>query len=220
MRSSIMLDMSARLVAGLSRISMVLRHQAWEAAGPRGLTPTQAQVLTFLAAPGRSDMTPSRLAAELAVSAPTLSDAVAALARKRLLLSRPDPADRRVRRITLTATGRRLAAELSQWPDALIHAIDALNETERADFLRIVVKLIRSLQESGQIPVGRMCVSCRFFRPHVHADPAAPHHCDYVDAPFGDGALRIDCAEYEAADQQQSRRLWQVFVRGRPAQKV
>ena len=47
--------------------------------------------------------------------------------------------------------------------------------------------------------MARMCVSCRFFRLHQHEDPAQPHHCDYVNAPIGDQALRLDCPEYEMA---------------------
>jgi hypothetical protein len=42
-----------------------------------------------------------------------------------------------------------------------------------------------------------MCVTCACFQPHRHAEAAAPHHCDFVDAAFGDAALRIDCVDHE-----------------------
>ena len=47
--------------------------------------------------------------------------------------------------------------------------------------------------------MSRMCLDCRFFRPDVHDDPARPHHCAFVDAPFGDAQLRIDCADHQPA---------------------
>jgi hypothetical protein len=37
---------------------------------------------------------------------------------------------------------------------------------------------------------------CRFVRPYLHANAREPHHCAYVDAPFGDGELRVDCADH------------------------
>jgi hypothetical protein len=46
-----------------------------------------------------------------------------------------------------------------------------------------------------------MCVTCRYFRPHVHSDPERPHHCAFVDAPFGDRALRLDCRDHEAKEE-------------------
>jgi hypothetical protein len=33
----------------------------------------------------------------------------------------------------------------------------------------------------------------------VHPEAAEPHHCAFVDAPFGNRALRLDCAEHEQA---------------------
>jgi len=59
--------------------------------------------------------------------------------------------------------------------------------------------MIAALQEQGRIPVARMCPTCRFFRPNVHDDPERPHHCAFVDAPFGDRSVRIDCPDHEPA---------------------
>jgi hypothetical protein len=69
-----------------------------------------------------------------------------------------------------------------------------LDAGEREVFQRALVKMIRSLQIQGRIPVARMCLGCRFFRPYAHASSSAPHHCAFVDAPFGDAELRLDCA--------------------------
>jgi hypothetical protein len=74
--------------------------------------------------------------------------------------------------------------------------------------------MIRSLQIKGRIPVARMCVSCRFFQPYRHRDPDRPHHCAFVDAPFGDGELRLECGDHAAATDQQARRTWRAFRHG------
>jgi hypothetical protein len=77
--------------------------------------------------------------------------------------------------------------------------------------------MIRTLQERGEIPVSRMCVTCRFFRPNVHAHPEPPHHCAFVDAPFGDRELRLDCADHEPLPPADSAALWAAFDRSTPA---
>jgi hypothetical protein len=73
------------------------------------------------------------------------------------------------------------------------------------------VTMIRTLQVRGRIPVARMCVSCRFFRPYRHDHPTTPHHCAFVDAPFGDGELRLDCPDHLPAPAAQAERTWHAF---------
>ena len=68
-----------QVITGLSKVGLAMKSSAWRAAGPRRLTPTQAQILSLLrgaAAPLRL----SAIASGLGVTAPTASDAVTALA--------------------------------------------------------------------------------------------------------------------------------------------
>lgn len=71
--------------------------------------------------------------------------------------------------------------------------------------------LIRALQVARGIPVQRMCVTCAHFRPHAHDDADEPHHCAFVDAAFGDAALRIDCGDHEDALEEKRDSLWARF---------
>ena len=201
---------SQRLAAGLARIGVALRGQAWTHGASRGLTPTQAQVLALVRARGPIRLTV--VADELAVTPATASAAVAALARKGLVEKRPAPDDGRAIAIHLTPAGRREAQASAEWPDALLEALEEMSPGEQAVLLRLVGTIIRGLQERGAIPIQRMCVGCRYFRPNVHDDPGAPHHCDYVDAPFGDLDLRLDCRDFESADARLGAANWQRFV--------
>ena len=186
-----------RIAQGLSKLGTALRHQAWRQASPRGLTPTQGQILTLLSS--RPGATLAQVAEALAVRPATASDAVSSLERKGLVSKARQPGDARLLSLQLTEDGERTAAEAIQWPEFLVEAIDHLDGDERRVLLRAVVRMIGALQQRGQIPVSRMCSTCHHFRPRVHADPRRPHHCQYVDAPFGDVDLRIDCPEYEPA---------------------
>ncbi|MCY1144320.1 hypothetical protein OWR29_40535 [Actinoplanes sp. Pm04-4] len=45
-----------------------------------------------------------------------------------------------------------------------------------------------------------MCLTCRFFVPEAHPEsPGHPHHCNFVDAAFGDAELRVTCPDHETA---------------------
>ena len=194
---------NAHIMTGLSRIGMLLRSEGWRQAEATGLTPTQSQILAHLVARGPARI--GAIAAEIAVTQPTTSDAVAALVRKGYVEKRPDPADARAAQLHPTDAGTRLAGQLAVWPDALLAAVDMLDDSERAAFLKGLTKMIGALQMRGAIPIQRMCVSCTHFRPNVHSDAARPHHCAFLDAAFGDAALRLACADHgEAAEEERA----------------
>lgn len=75
--------------------------------------------------------------------------------------------------------------------------------------------MIRTLQERGEVPVSRMCVTCGHFRAHALPGAARPHHGARVDAPFGDRAWRLDCADHEAAPEEQAERAGERFPTAR-----
>lgn len=204
--------MSARthIATGLAKIGTVLRSEQWRRTETSGLTPTQAQILVHLVQRGPARVT--AVAEEVAVTQPTASDAVTALVRKGQIEKRPDPDDARAVRLHPTSRGKRAAEDLAVWPDALLGAIDALDPDEQAAFVKGLTKMIRTLQIRGAIPVQRMCATCRFFRPNVHDDPAAPHHCAFVDAAFADAALRVDCGDHEPAPETEALAIWRRFA--------
>jgi DNA-binding MarR family transcriptional regulator len=180
-------------------VGLALKHGARRGAAARGLSPTQAEILVLLGRPG-GPRSPGGLARELGVGLPTASEAVGPLVAKGLVRKERAPDDRRAVSLSLTEEGRAEAERVAGWPDFLLAGIDALSAEEQAALLGAVVKLIRSLQEQGRIPVARMCPTCRFFRPNAHPDdPERPHHCAFADAPFGDRSIRIECPDHVPA---------------------
>lgn len=204
------MDANAQIATGLAKVGTFLRSEQWRQAEPAAMTPTQAQILVHLVQRGPTRVT--ALAEELSVTQPTVSDSVSVLERKGHVERRRDPHDARATLLSPTPSGRRAAMSVAVWPDALLAAVDTMEPQEQAVFLKALTKMIRSLQVQGAIPVQRMCASCRFFRPNVHDDPAAPHHCAFVDAAFGDAELRLDCGEHEAAPDQQATAAWRSFA--------
>lgn len=203
-----------RVAAGLSKIGLAMKHRAWKEAGIRRLAPLQAQTLSVLRR-ANQNVTVSAIAEQLAVSMPTISEVLQTLEKKGLINRDRSQSDGRVVNVTLTVKGRRKANETVGWQDFLAGVADQLPPGEQVVLLHMLIKMIRMLQERGEIPIARMCITCRYFRPNVYADPEHPHHCDDVDAPFGDRLLRIDCAEHEPATNAQANLNWNVFIEAR-----
>lgn len=203
--------MTRRITTGLAKIGLALRSQAWQGASQQGLTPTQGQILALLR--GRKEpLRLSALAEQLGVTPATASDAVSALVDKGLVAKTRAPEDARALALGLTPGGRRLAARAAEWPDFLIEASESLTPEEQVSFLRSLIKMIRTLQTRGQIPIARMCVTCSHFQPHAHREAEAPHHCNFVDAPLGDPDLRIDCGDHAPASPTQAEATWNAFI--------
>lgn len=194
-----------QIVFGFGRIAALLRAGQWQAGSGAVLNPAQAEILTRIAS---RPMRPGDLAAHLAVSPASLSDSVSALVGKGLAARQPDAQDGRARLVVATEDGKALAETLPSVPATLQAALDALPESERASLLRTLLHLIRALQQARAIPVQRMCVTCRHFRPHAHADAARPHHCAFVDAAFGDADLRLDCGDHDEVPEEEAAAIW------------
>jgi len=205
-----------RALVALSKVGIALRSEAWRDAGPRGLNPTQAQILVALTRAPGTMLRPKALAEQLAVSLPTVSDSLKALERKGLLARHADPSDGRAVVVTLTRDGRSQAGEIAEWPDIMLSAVDVLSDEEKGVLLRTLLKVIRELQERGRIAPARMCVTCDYFRPYAHEDPRRPHHCAFADAPFGDPSLRVDCADHEPAAPEAAAAVWEALTRRVP----
>lgn len=199
-----------RIATGLHKIGLAMKHQAWQQANEEGLSATQGQILAALVG---SPETSSELARRLGVTLATVSDSVSALVDKGLV-TRSAPTQGRARLLVPTARGRAVGARAKAWPEFLADAVRALDPAEQEVFLTGIVKMIRSLQEQGLVPVSGMCVTCTHFRPHVRPGPA-PHHCAFVDAPLAAGDLRLDCGEHAPQPESDRARRWREFMRPR-----
>lgn len=197
-----------RIATALHKLGLAMKQQTWLKATEEGLSPTQGQILAALSQQG--PLSATDLSKRIGVSLPTISDSVRVLVEKNLVAKKPDERHPRASLIALTAAGHTRAQKARSWPEFLASAISTLSETEKAAFLSGLVKMIRTLQENGQIPTNRMCVTCTNFRPNVHDGPL-PHHCALVDAPMATRHLRIDCAEHQEAEAAARATAWERF---------
>jgi len=201
-----------RIREALARVAIVMRTDDWNRAKTTGLNPTQLAILQLLE--GRRDgMAVKDIAANLGVSQPTATDSIAALERKGLVAKRNAGTDRRGVNVAITADGLS-ALQAGDGESAAERSVNALDDHEQEDLLVTLVKMITNLQEIDAIPIQRMCASCRYFAPFAHSDAARPHHCNFVDAAFGQRDIRIDCRDHETADPASRAATWDAFTQG------
>ena len=208
------LSINYRIREGLARLAMAMRVDEWNKAKASGLNPTQLAILALLEGRGQHEFGVKDIAAHLGVSQPTATDSINALERKGYLAKTPGQIDRRAVRLALTPEGIANLHAVETGDGLARQAIDALDADEQQDLLLALVKMIRHLQETDAIPVQRMCVTCRYFAPFAHADSAQPHHCNFVDASFGQRELRIDCRDHDQADPASRAATWEAFQPG------
>lgn len=202
--------LSSRIATGLHKIGLAMKQQAWQQANEEGLSATQGQILAALMTHGT--LTGSELSQRLGVTLPTISDSVRVLVEKKLVTKAPDPRHPRASLLALTKRGAQLGARARSWPEFMAAAVGDLTDEEQRAFFSGVVKMIRTLQEQGLVPVSGMCVTCTHFRPHVRTG-ATPHHCALVDAPLASEQVRLDCPEHELAAEVPRGELWERFLR-------
>ena len=208
------LSINHRIREGLARLATIQRIDDWNRAKASGLNPTQLAILALLEGRGERGLGVKEIAAHLGVSQPTATDSINALERKGYLEKRPGENDRRAVHIALTPAGNATLHAADIEGNLTESAVGCLDAGEQEYLLFMLVKMIRHLQEADAIPVQRMCVTCRHFAPFKHAGATQPHHCNFVDAAFGQQDLRIDCRDHEQADPTSRAATWDAFRPG------
>lgn len=200
-----------RLADGFVRVAAALKANDWRDATPHGLTATQARILTLLR-DNPDGLRPVAIAARIGVKAPTASEATTTLLQKGLAARVPAPDDGRGNLVLATPAGLALADRFGGGPLFLIDALGDMPASDQLSLLRLMLRLIRSLQRAGHMAPSRMCLDCRYFQPNTDAGGDQPHYCHFVGAPLGDRHLRLDCPEQSPAPIPVADEVWAGFL--------
>ncbi|MBK8613847.1 MAG: MarR family transcriptional regulator [Flavobacteriales bacterium] len=182
--------LDAHLAQLLERIGEVARALRWQQATDAGLSPLQIRILGFVAEHAGEAVGVARLADEFQVSRPTVSDSVALLVERSLLLRKPDPHDGRSHALRLSAEGRRVLPTGGPFTESLA----TLPLHERESLLLGLMRLLEALLSRGDVQVQRMCWTCA----HYNGDRRGRHRCLLLRKDLAVAELRTDCPEHEA----------------------
>lgn len=202
---------ASQLIEGLQLVSRALRNGQWEISRKLGLTPTQGSILNLISSHSPQGMRVKAISAELGVAQPTATESINSLITKGLLKKNDDPQDGRASLLLLTPAARKLVGNGPTQIPEVEGALASLGHANRADLLKLIVSTIRALQNSGAIAPQRLCVTCKYFRGNAHADKSKPHHCQFVNAAFGNADLRVNCGDHETADPAYQAATWKAF---------
>jgi len=189
-------QLAAKVVAALDRIARGQRSRRQATASRLGLTPLQAELLRTISEGPPPVPTVGRLAVELGVSQPTVTDSLRALERKDLLVRREDRSDARRTVLSLTDQGRRQVQELTAGEAELVTAVAAMDSERQESTLGSLLALMAAMVDTGTLQVARTCLTCRFHQLQ-RADGA--HHCTLLGQDLRPGDLRVNCPEHASA---------------------
>jgi DNA-binding MarR family transcriptional regulator len=142
-------ELAARLRMAIARLARALRRQSHS-----GLTPSQQGILATIN--DRGPLTPSQLANQEQVSAPSISRAVARLEADGLIQRHPDEQDRRSIQLSLTDAGHaRLGMARSRrnvWLASRLAELDADQRSRLADAIEVLELLTAPPNLNGPTP--------------------------------------------------------------------
>jgi len=184
-----------KILIGLEQIGRAIAMLQDHESRAQNLSDLQMNVILSLLEPHHA-RTIGGVAEELNLTPPTISDAVRVLEKKDLLSKTRDSKDERVIRLDLTARGKSTARRLKEKQNPLIKVITHLTEEEKVSLLSLLIKLTKFFQDKGLVSVARLCANCRYFHPNRYPGTEKPHHCGFVDGPFGEPELQVDCSEH------------------------
>ncbi|AJY76879.1 MarR family winged helix-turn-helix transcriptional regulator [Paenibacillus beijingensis] len=113
---------------------------------------TRSDLSTLLILLFRGDMPMSGLAAEMGAPLSSMTSIAKRLERKGYIARATSPLDQRVKLVTLTQEGRKLASECQQIMQAMLSRVEeVLTAQELEQFTALLLKVARAFQEKGPL---------------------------------------------------------------------
>ena len=187
------MNIEAKILNGIERLSEVLKALLWEKAKLHGISPIQIQILLFVTNHKTEICNVSYLAKEFMVTKATISDAVKVLLKKNYLEKDFSPLDSRRYNLLVTAKGSELVERLLDYASPLAEGLSKFKNEELITVFDTLSKLIFQLNQQGVIQVQRTCYHCRFYS----GDQKNKHYCNFLQSELKKQEIRIDCSEFE-----------------------
>ncbi|TYA69997.1 MarR family winged helix-turn-helix transcriptional regulator [Seonamhaeicola marinus] len=185
-------NLSAKIIAGLERISEAFKVLLWEKAKTLGLSPIQIQILIFIAYHKLDQCNVSHLAKEFNVTKPTISDAVRVLIKKELIEKVISSSDSRSYAIQLSPTGKNMVMDTENFAEPLEHQLHQIDNKLLEDTFAVLSQLIHKLNRTGLLSVQRTCFSCKFY-----SNKGNSSYCNLLESPLSNADIRLDCPEFQ-----------------------
>ncbi len=185
-------SLTAKITAGLERISEAYKVLLWDFAKKEGLSPIQVQLLIFIAYHPTELNGVSALAKEFNLTKATISDAVKTLLSKGLVQKTASTEDNRSYSLSLTSMGQQIVKAAESFADPIKNILNTIDGAKTESFYKTLSDLIYNLNQTGILSVQRTCKACRFYQVQDGG-----HYCNYLNTRLADKDIRLDCPEFE-----------------------
>ncbi len=188
--------LSDKIIYLLSKLSQIIRHTYWEVNRETGLSPLMLQILEYLLNNKRELCTPHKIAEDLGVKRPTITDSLKVLIKKGYVKEKPSEKDKRYKFLSITEKGKNLM-EINKLKleSILKDSFNFLSEEEKEIFFVSLSKFISDLNKKGLLPVAKVCLSCKNFEENKFFGSDKPHYCRLLNIRMKDYELNVNCEE-------------------------
>lgn len=184
LKSSVPANITVALLKIGQALAKMLRDQSYDLA----LTTPQTQALLALNNERPFTLTLSNLVVHLVATPATVTDVVNALEEKGLVVKRRTKPDRRRVFLRLTPSGKEVAERLVNSLDQVEQLAAQIPRDDQNLLLKDLKFLIHGLIAREILPVGEVCKTCIYFKPHYTADKEKPHFCTLLETPLPESA--------------------------------
>ncbi len=175
------------------KVSQIIRYIQWEINKKAKVSPLMAEIIEYLEESPYYMRTPAKIADELAVKRPTVTDSLKILIKKGYIKEIPYEKDKRYKILFLTEKGKKFLKNKNlNYKEILKNSIQSLNEEEKKSLFKSLVKFIASLNERGILPIARICLNCENFEKDKYKGKK-PHYCKILRKRMSDFDLNVNC---------------------------
>jgi len=172
----------------LDRLNRLLRNDAEST----DLKPVHWEVLRFLNRANRFSSTPGAVTAWLGITKGTVSQSLNALERGGYIKKWADANDKRIMRLAVTASGKRLLVKDPTL--ALAASLEGLDQSKLKVIEEVFEDVLhRKLKERDHVKFG-ICGTCKHFQAAKHA--TNKHHCALLDVELSEQDSIQVCIEH------------------------
>ena len=190
-------DFDRVIVLALNKLSHAFRGLLWAQAKHIGISPIQIQILIYIAQHHQKENRITNIARDFNLTAPTVSDAVKSLEKKKLLKRTVSETDKRKFLLDLTKSGKLLTESLRNWQAPMLQELTYFTQDTRRIVSTFLIKYIDILGNSNVFGEANTCYSCYYFEDMGNPEVKFKHFCAFRQFPLRDFDLRLDCPNYE-----------------------
>jgi len=184
-------DIDAKIIAGIERISEIMRILLWRESFKNSLNPTQIQILLSLLF--KKGLNLKEIQNFTSLDKTTLSKSIKSLEKKGFIKKTKDINDQRQKIIIISKSKKDIIDEISYWANDFKKILCNFSLKEKSTILKFIFEFIDYSIKKGIISYQKMCSQCIYFEKRKRY-----FYCNFIKKNLRLIDLRIECSDFKA----------------------